>query len=94
MKIELDKNSIKVSILNIPEESLSEAFHEFLGEKVTIEYKDMNKGLGEDLYIEEDLHEVLYTEEDKYPEEIKETVQNIADLMTMHDCCYFRIIKY
>ena len=94
MKIELNEDDIKISVLNIPIESLSEEFLEFLKE-TPIDYKDVDEYLGEYLYTETTLHEYLYEEEeDKYSQEVKETVQNIADLMTMHDCSYFRVIKY
>ena len=93
MKIELNEDDIKMSVLNIPIESLSEPFLQFLV-KVPCDYKDVDERLGEDLYTETTLHEYLYEEEVKYSQDIKETVQNIADLMTIHDCAYFRVLKY
>ncbi len=90
IEIKLDPDDIKVSCLNLPDNQLPVEMVAFI-RKSAPNYKDWSESLAEDMYTVDDTLDALsdYDTNGKYAEHMTA----LMELMGVHGCSYFRLIK-
>lgn len=84
--IALEPHDIKVSCLNISDNQLPEKMVQDI-RGTSPSFIDPDKGLAEDMYSTDTLRDELETDE------WDSNLDEIEELLSKHECCYFRIIK-